>query len=127
MVFIAFSHLRASCLIKILDSRITVEDIQILRAFQFKHNHFLSLNAFKSLPSVFPEICIPSFDRIQTQIHFLSGLEAALYDCCINSCCCFVGGYENDSLVTSRSIAPFEVRENEILNGPIAQRTPGAF
>ena len=97
MVFIASSHLRALRLIKILDSRITSEDIQILRAFQFKHNHFLSLNAFKSLPSVFPAIRIPSFDRIRTRIHFLSGLEAAVYDCCINSCCCFVGGYKNDN------------------------------
>ena len=35
-------------------------------------------------------------DRKQTRVRFLSNLETASYDCCVNSCCCFLGTYEND-------------------------------
>ena len=80
----------------IIENRITSADIHILRAFQFKHAYFLSLNAFKALPFVFPHNDLPSMDRIKSRVHFLSGLDTAIYDCCVNSCCAFVGNYEND-------------------------------
>ena len=79
------------------DRRISDEDLQILRAFHFKHTYFLTQSAFKALPYVFPQIRIPSIDKMRSRIQQLSGLESTAYDCYVNSCCCFLGSYKNDS------------------------------
>ena len=67
--------------------------MRILKAFQYKHKFLLTLKAFKALRYVFPEISIPSIDVIRTRLKFLSGFNISTYDCCINSCCCFLGSY----------------------------------
>ena len=78
------------------EDQITEEDLRTLRLFQFKHTYFLSQSAFNAIPFVFPEIHIPSIKSTRSRIKFLSGVEVSLFDCCINSCCCFVGGYKDN-------------------------------
>lgn len=53
----------------------------------------ISGNAFEKLHLAFPERLgdLPSLDNIQRRVAALSGTTYALYDCCRNSCCCFVG------------------------------------
>ena len=77
-------------------NRITELDLNILRAFQFKHAFFLLQSDAKALPFVFPQMDIPSVDRICTRLLNLSGLNTVMYDCCPNSCCCFVGNFKDD-------------------------------
>ena len=48
---------------------------------------------FSKLPYAFPHSNIQTWKTIQSRTTFLSGFEPSEYDCCINSCCCFVGPY----------------------------------
>ena len=79
------------------ENRITQEDLGILRMFQYKHSYFLPQTAFNALSYVFPQISIPSIDRMHSRIRHLSGLSSVVYDCCVNSCCCFVGDFQDDN------------------------------
>jgi hypothetical protein len=67
----------------------------ILRAYAFKIDSHLSDKAFSKLPYVFPKEPIPSVDVSRSRLQFLSGFKPVRYDCCINSCCCFVGPHKN--------------------------------
>ncbi|KAG1845843.1 hypothetical protein F4604DRAFT_1884250 [Suillus subluteus] len=58
-------------------------DKQVLRAFAYE--------SFNMLPSAFPAIQLPSLKQTRARVAFLAGLSPAQYDCCINSCCCFIG------------------------------------
>ncbi|KEP46533.1 transposase family Tnp2 protein, partial [Rhizoctonia solani 123E] len=42
----------------------------------------------------FEELGIPSEFIAWRRLRILSGLESRLYDCCINSCCCYLGRYQ---------------------------------
>ncbi|KAG2045324.1 hypothetical protein BDR03DRAFT_930281 [Suillus americanus] len=53
------------------------------------------LQSFNMLPSAFPDIQLPSLKQTRAQVAFLAGLSPAQYDCCINSCCFFVGPLED--------------------------------
>lgn len=46
---------------------------------------------FAKLERTFPAARIPSWDSCQQYVADLSGFEPQVYDCCIDSCCCFVG------------------------------------
>ncbi|THH27119.1 hypothetical protein EUX98_g7065 [Antrodiella citrinella] len=54
------------------------EDKAYLRVFALRVNNHMSGNLFGQLPFVFPEAALASWKTI-------------VYDCCINSCCCYVG------------------------------------
>lgn len=46
---------------------------------------------FQMLPFAFPGAPMTTEDHVDSRAAFLSGLEPQLYDCCPNSCCCYVG------------------------------------
>ena len=66
-------------------------DKLILRAFALKIRDHLKDETFETLPLVFQNYTLPSWKETRSQIAFLSGLHPTVYDCCPNSCCCFIG------------------------------------
>ncbi|KZT72991.1 hypothetical protein DAEQUDRAFT_684524, partial [Daedalea quercina L-15889] len=66
-------------------------DKATLRLFALKTDEHLTRKTLNKLPYAFPGSSVPSTDRMRTHIAFLSGIKPVKYDCCINSCCCFVG------------------------------------
>jgi hypothetical protein len=66
-------------------------DKLILRAFALKIRDHLKDDTFESLPFVFQNHTLPSWKETRSRVAFLSGLHPVAYDCCPNSCCCFVG------------------------------------
>jgi hypothetical protein len=51
----------------------------------------MSAKTFAMLQYAFPTNPPPSLRTTRTQVSALSGVDPVLYDCCVNSCCCFVG------------------------------------
>lgn len=70
------------------------EDMNLLRAYNFKIEERLTEKAFNKLPYAFPSANVKSFKRTEHRVQRLSGFQPVLYDCCINSCVCFTGPYE---------------------------------
>jgi hypothetical protein len=66
-------------------------DELIIRAFALKTRDHLTDATFERLPSVFRDHTLPSWKETRSRVAFLSGLQPMVYDCCPNSCCCFVG------------------------------------
>jgi hypothetical protein len=65
-----------------------------IRAHNFKVNIDLGSRAYAKLRRAFPKLRdLPSLSQLQSEITFISGLKPELYDCCKDSCCCFVGVY----------------------------------
>lgn len=78
-------------LIQNTEDDLTPSDLAYLRAFALKTDEHLSLKTFAKLPGAFPESDIPGWQACQSCVVVLSGFKPEVYDCCINSCCCFVG------------------------------------
>ncbi|KAF8054994.1 hypothetical protein FPV67DRAFT_1394393, partial [Lyophyllum atratum] len=73
-------------------------DRAICRAFSYKVQTHTTDADFAKLPFAFPSHPpLPKLDGIRSRVAFLSGFKPEIYDCCINSCCCFVG--PNEALV----------------------------
>ena len=70
---------------------LTEKDLEYLRPFTLKVITHMPGETFTKLPYAFPNANIASWKKIQTCIAQLSGFMPELYNCCINSCCCFVG------------------------------------
>ena len=68
-------------------------DKLIVRAFALKTQDHLTNATFQRLSSVFRDHTLPSWKETRSRVAFLSGLQSVVYDCCPNSCCCFVGPY----------------------------------
>ncbi|KAF7358560.1 hypothetical protein MSAN_01194200 [Mycena sanguinolenta] len=67
-------------------------DLAICRAFSFKVQANLTDKAFKMAPLAFPrDPPLPTLDTIRARVNFLAGFKPQVYDCCVNSCLCFVG------------------------------------
>ncbi|EIN05116.1 hypothetical protein PUNSTDRAFT_21122, partial [Punctularia strigosozonata HHB-11173 SS5] len=66
-------------------------DLAILRLFALKVTTHMKTDTFEKLPYAFPTQDVPSWKTTQTRAAVLSALDPVLYDCCPNSCCCFVG------------------------------------
>ena len=66
-------------------------DKLILRAFSLKVRNHMTEDTFEKLAFVFPSEPLPSLKETKSRVAFLSGLNPTLYDCCSNSCCCYVG------------------------------------
>lgn len=43
------------------------------------------------MPFVFKSDSLPTWKETRSRVAFLSGFKPVLYDCCLNSCCCYVG------------------------------------
>ena len=65
-------------------------------AFTFKTEENLSDKTFERLCHTFTELNLKSFKVTRTRAQFLASFKPVLYDCCINSCCCFVGPRKNE-------------------------------
>ncbi|PIL29487.1 hypothetical protein GSI_08429 [Ganoderma sinense ZZ0214-1] len=75
------------------------EDLEILRPFALKvDSPDVSDATFKKFGRVFPAAHVSSWKNIQTRVQQLCGFGPERYDCCVNSCCCFVGPHaEHDT------------------------------
>jgi len=66
----------------------------ICRAFAYKLKTHTSDHDFQYLPYVFnSEPPLPGLSKIRSHITRLSGYKPEFYDCCPNSCCCYLGPY----------------------------------
>ena len=50
---------------------------------------------FAELPYTFPHDKVPSLKVARSCVQLLSGFNPVKYHCCLNSCCCYVGPYED--------------------------------
>lgn len=74
---------------------LTEDDLDDIEAFNYKVNTNQTDAAFSKLPRGFRRLAnLMSVDKLQRRIAFLSGVKPRLYDCCVNSCCCFTRQYE---------------------------------
>ncbi|KAJ7718167.1 hypothetical protein B0H16DRAFT_1337632, partial [Mycena metata] len=74
--------------------KLTVDEMNAIRAHNYKVDVDLGARAYDKLPRAFPELeALPSRQRLRTQITFLSGVKPIPYDCCVDSCCCFTDTY----------------------------------
>jgi thiol-disulfide isomerase/thioredoxin len=70
------------------------EELEMLRAFVLKVEDHLTDSTFEHLRHIFPKSNIGSFKSTKSRVEFLASFKPVPYDCCINSCCCFVGPHE---------------------------------
>ncbi|KAJ7150033.1 hypothetical protein C8R43DRAFT_866397, partial [Mycena crocata] len=75
--------------------KLTPDEMNTIRAHNFKVDTELGAHAYNKLSRAFPALAdLPSRRRLQSQITFLSGVKPVLYDCCVNLCCCYTDSYE---------------------------------
>lgn len=72
----------------------TDEEIEMLRSFTLKVEDHLSDRTYERIRHTFPNSNIGSFKSTKSRVEFLAAFKPVPYDCCINSCCCFVGPHE---------------------------------
>lgn len=75
---------------------LSTDDMNSIRAHNFKVDIDLGGRSYRKLSRAFPQLNdLPTAKLLQARISFLSGIKPINYDCCINSCCCFTGPYED--------------------------------
>ncbi|KAJ7318071.1 hypothetical protein DFH08DRAFT_613361, partial [Mycena albidolilacea] len=73
---------------------LTEHGMNAARAHNFKVNVDLGSRAYDKMRRTFPQLSdLPSLAKLQAEIGFISGVKPVKYDCCKQSCCCFVGPY----------------------------------
>ena len=72
------------------------EDLTFLRAFTFKSEENLSEKSFECLRYMFSDLSLQSFKVTRSRAEFLASFKPIAYDCCVNSCLCFVGPRKDD-------------------------------
>ena len=70
-------------------------DLSLLRLYTLKVEDHLTECTFNRLSTVFPNNNQDSLKMIKKRVRFLSGFQPVRYSCCINSCVCFIGPYED--------------------------------
>jgi len=75
----------------VLAEVLSLEDRAILRLFALKVQSHMNLKTFEKLPFAFPEVEVPTWKTVSARAAFLAGTKPVLFDCCVNSCCCYVG------------------------------------
>ena len=70
-------------------------DLDLLCIYTLKVEDHLSEHTFNRLSKVFPNNNHNTLKMMKKCIQFLSGFQPVQYSCCINSCVCFVGPYED--------------------------------
>ncbi|KDQ53413.1 hypothetical protein JAAARDRAFT_96845, partial [Jaapia argillacea MUCL 33604] len=75
--------------------KLSKSDQAIMRAFALKVSSSMTSKDFEKLPYVFPSNPLPSLEEIYGRAAFLSGVQPIKYDCCVNSCICFVGPHHD--------------------------------
>ncbi|KAJ6592450.1 hypothetical protein B0H19DRAFT_902359, partial [Mycena capillaripes] len=74
------------------------DDMAILRAFALKTEDHLTNATFEKLPYAFPNTYIPTLKVTKARMEFLAAFKPVPYDCCPNSCCCYVGPHAEDTI-----------------------------
>ncbi|KAJ7195545.1 hypothetical protein GGX14DRAFT_297424, partial [Mycena pura] len=65
-----------------------------IRAHNFKVNVDLGSCTYRKMRRAFPQLNdLPTLAQLQSRIAFISGMKPVKYDCCKDSCCCFLGPY----------------------------------
>ena len=72
------------------EKELTDKDLDVLQVFTFKTEENLSDKTFERMRHTFPKLNLDSFKTTRSRAHFLASFKPVPYDCCINSCCCFV-------------------------------------
>jgi hypothetical protein len=73
---------------------LSAADKQTVRNFLYKMKHDMTNHSYRDLPFAFPEISgMRSWKKTQNDIGKMSDLRPEVYDCCPNSCLCYVGKY----------------------------------
>jgi hypothetical protein len=70
-------------------------DLQLLCIYMLKVEDHLSERTFNQLSKVFPNHSHDTLKMTKKHVRFLSGFQPVCYSCCVNSCVCFVGPYED--------------------------------
>ncbi|KAI4522785.1 hypothetical protein K525DRAFT_163228, partial [Schizophyllum commune Loenen D] len=75
---------------------LTEDDKQLLRLFAFKNSGTgVTESSYRELAYVFTKISIPSYKVVKAHVAKLSRFDPVEYDCCVKSCCCFVGPHKD--------------------------------
>ncbi|TFK62579.1 hypothetical protein BDN72DRAFT_776913, partial [Pluteus cervinus] len=67
------------------------EDISFLRHFALKIEKHMTNDTFEACRFAFPEAHISPFKITKARAEFLAEFQPRVYDCCVSSCCCYVG------------------------------------
>ncbi|KIM39918.1 hypothetical protein M413DRAFT_29075 [Hebeloma cylindrosporum] len=70
------------------------EDLDMLRTFSLKVEERLSEETWAKMMHTFHRHSIPSLKLTKARIEFLTAYRPVAYDCCVNSCICYVGPHE---------------------------------
>ena len=70
-------------------------DLSLLRSYTLKVEDHLSDRTFSRLAKVFPDSSQDTLKMTKQRVRSLAGFQPVCYSCCINSCVCFVGPYED--------------------------------
>lgn len=76
------------------EDKLLTYDRAICRAFAYKVKSHTTDTDFAMIPFAFPsDPPLPPLDGIRSRVSFLAGFKPEIYDCCVDSCCCFTGPY----------------------------------
>ncbi|KAI0087702.1 hypothetical protein BDY19DRAFT_892183, partial [Irpex rosettiformis] len=109
---------------------LTDEDLRYLRPFALKVDSHMPGNTFAKLPYAFPASSVPTWKACQQHAANLSGFNPQVYDCCINSCCCFVGVHADAMECTYCTSSRYDAhgkRRQEFVYLPIIPRLKTLF
>ena len=70
---------------------LTDEELSYLRHYALKVETQMTNDTFSKLAFAFPESTVASWKITKARAEFLATFRPVAYDCCISSCCCFVG------------------------------------
>ncbi|KAF8344424.1 hypothetical protein F5887DRAFT_860621, partial [Amanita rubescens] len=70
---------------------LTDEELALLRHFALKIDTHMTDKGYGKLKYAFPESPVVSLKKAKGRVEFLSAFKPVRYDCCVSSCCCFVG------------------------------------
>ncbi|KAF9546386.1 hypothetical protein CPC08DRAFT_596561, partial [Agrocybe pediades] len=75
---------------------LTDEELELIRAFTLKTEDHLSNRTFERMRYTFKGNSVGTLKAVKSRIQWLAKFKPVAYDCCIKSCCCFVGPLAND-------------------------------
>jgi hypothetical protein len=73
-----------------MTDKLSAYDRAICRAYAYKLRHNLGDEAYQDLDLLLDDVPpLPSIFQSRKRVQFLAGFEPQIYDCCVNSCCCY--------------------------------------
>lgn len=80
-----------------LAEELSEEDMDMLRSFTLKVEERLSEETWSKMMHTFHHHKIPSLKITKARVEFLAAYRPVSYDCCVNSCICYVGPHEMET------------------------------